>query len=36
MPHPDRDKPGIALKVRDDEIERIAVDFVTAQLTAEG
>ncbi len=36
LPHPDRDKPGIVTMVRDEEIERIAVDFVTAQLTAEG
>lgn len=28
MPHPDRRKPEIAPMVRDDEIERLAVDFV--------
>jgi hypothetical protein len=36
LPHPDRDKPAIAPMVRDDEIERIAVGFVTAHLLAEG
>lgn len=29
LPHPDRSKPDIAPMVRDDEIEHIAVDFVT-------
>ncbi len=29
LPHPDRDTPGLAPMVRDDEIERIAVDVAT-------
>jgi superfamily II DNA or RNA helicase len=36
LPHPDRDKPGIAPMVRDDEIELIAVEYVTALLTGQG
>jgi hypothetical protein len=36
LPHPDRDKPGIAPMVRDEEVERIAVETVTALLRSEG
>ena len=36
LPHPDRLKPGIAPMVRDDEIERIAVQAVIAYEEARG
>jgi hypothetical protein len=36
LPHPERSSPAVAPMVRDDEIERIAVRFVTALLEAEG
>ena len=36
LPHPDKNKPEIAPMVRDDEIERRAVDFVIAHEEAEG
>ncbi len=36
LPHPDRTKPNIAPMVRDDEIERIAVDAVIAFEEARG
>lgn len=36
LPHPERDSPGIAPMVRDDEIERIAVQGVTAYEEARG
>ena len=36
LPHPERDKPGIASMVRDEEVERIAVETVTARLRSEG
>ncbi len=36
LPHPERQSPGIAPMVRDNEIERIAVDTVTAYEEARG
>ena len=36
LPHPERNAPGIAPMVRDDEIERIAVEAVTAFEEAHG
>ncbi|SOY52696.1 protein NO VEIN domain-containing protein [Cupriavidus taiwanensis] len=36
LPHPDRSAPGMAPFVRDDEIERIAVDAVIAMERARG
>ena len=36
LPHPDRATPGLAAMVRDDEIERIAVDAVIAYERARG
>ena len=36
LPHPERTNPGIAPMVRDDEIERIAVEAVTAYETKRG
>jgi superfamily II DNA or RNA helicase len=36
LPHPERSSPAVAALVSDDEIERIAVRFVTALLEAEG
>jgi superfamily II DNA or RNA helicase len=36
LPHPDRANPGLAAMVRDDEIERIAVDAVIAFEKARG
>jgi hypothetical protein len=36
LPHPDRANPGLAAMVRDDEIERIAVDAVIAFENARG
>jgi len=36
LPHPERDAPGIAPMVRDDEIERIAIETVTAFELARG
>jgi hypothetical protein len=36
LPHPDRKKPEIAPMVRDDEIERLAVDFVIAHERERG
>jgi hypothetical protein len=36
LPHPQRTEPTIAPMVRDDEIERIAVDAVTAALQEQG
>lgn len=36
LPHPDKNKPEIAPMVRDDEIERRAVDFVIAYEEAQG
>jgi superfamily II DNA or RNA helicase len=36
LPHPDRTKPGMAPFVRDDEVERIAVDAVIAMERARG
>ena len=36
MPHPERSSPAVAALVSDDEIERIAVRFVTALLELEG
>jgi hypothetical protein len=36
LPHPDRASPGLAAMVRDDEIERIAVDGVIAFERARG
>ncbi len=36
LPHPERQTPAIAPMVRDDEIERIAVDAVTAHEEAQG
>ena len=36
LPHPDRQSPGIAPMVRDDEIERIAVEAVIAYENAQG
>jgi superfamily II DNA or RNA helicase len=36
LPHPDRTSPGMAAFVRDEEIERIAVDAVTAMERARG
>ena len=36
LPHPDRDKPNIAPMVRDEEIERIAVQAVIAYEEARG
>lgn len=36
LPHPERTSPGIAPMVRDDEIERIAVQAVTAHEEAQG
>jgi superfamily II DNA or RNA helicase len=36
LPHPDRTSPGIAPMVRDEEIERIAVDAVIAHENARG
>jgi superfamily II DNA or RNA helicase len=36
LPHPDRSTPGIAPMVRDDEIERIAVDAVIKHEEARG
>ena len=36
LPHPERTAPGIAPMVRDDEIERIAVDYVIAHENARG
>jgi Protein NO VEIN, C-terminal len=36
LPHPDRSTPGMASFVRDDEIERIAVDAVIAHEHARG
>src|SRR5207237_1317718 len=36
LPHPERTSPAIAVLVPDDEIERIAVRFVTGILEAEG
>ncbi len=36
LPHPERTTPGIAPMVRDDEIERIAVDFVIEYEQARG
>jgi superfamily II DNA or RNA helicase len=36
MPHPDKNEPEIAPMVRDDEIERRAVAFVTAYEEAQG
>lgn len=36
LPHPERATPQMAMMVQDDEVERIAVDFVIALLRAEG
>jgi superfamily II DNA or RNA helicase/tetrahydromethanopterin S-methyltransferase subunit G len=36
LPHPERNSPAVAAIVQDDEIERIAVQFVTELLEAEG
>ncbi|MDX1522150.1 MAG: DUF3883 domain-containing protein, partial [Anaerolineae bacterium] len=36
LPHPERDTPGLAPMVRDDEIERIAVEAVIAYEQARG
>lgn len=36
LPHPDKNKPDIASMVRDDDIERIAVDFVIEREQAQG
>jgi hypothetical protein len=36
LPHPDKNKPEIAPMVRDDEIERLAVDFVIAREEVQG
>ena len=36
LPHPERASPQMAPMVQDDEIERIAVDFVTKLLEADG
>jgi hypothetical protein len=36
LPHPERDAPGVAPMVRDDEIERIAVQAVIAHEEAQG
>ncbi|MDE2100037.1 MAG: DUF3883 domain-containing protein [Patescibacteria group bacterium] len=36
LPHPERTTPGMAPMVRDDEIERIAVDFVIRHEQARG
>jgi hypothetical protein len=36
LPHPDRETPGLAAMVRDDEIEHIAVDAVIAYEKARG
>jgi hypothetical protein len=36
LPHPERTSPAVAAMVQDDEIERIAVRFVTALLEAKG
>jgi hypothetical protein len=36
LPHPDRDKPAIAPMVRDDQIERTAIQVVTALLRTDG
>ncbi len=36
LPHPDRDTPGLAPMVRDDEIERIAVEVATRCEEARG
>jgi len=36
LPHPDRASPGLASMVRDEEIERIAVEAVTAYEAARG
>jgi superfamily II DNA or RNA helicase len=36
LPHPERTSPAIAPMVRDEEIERIAVQAVTAKLESEG
>ena len=36
IPHPERNDPGIAPMVRDEEIERIAVDAVIAREEARG
>jgi hypothetical protein len=36
LPHPERASPGMAPMVRDDEIERIAVDFVIQHEQARG
>jgi SNF2 family DNA or RNA helicase len=36
LPHPDKNKPDIAPMVRDDEIERRAVAFVTAHEESQG
>ena len=33
LPHPERDQPGIAPMVRDDEIERIAVEAAARDHT---
>lgn len=36
LPHPERSEPGIAVMVRDDDIERIAVDAAIAYEAARG
>ncbi|HYV39724.1 MAG TPA: helicase-related protein, partial [Gemmataceae bacterium] len=36
LPHPERASPAVAAMVRDEEIEHIAVQFVTALLESEG
>jgi hypothetical protein len=36
LPHPERTSPGIAPMVRDDEVEKIAVEIVTAYEEARG
>jgi hypothetical protein len=36
LPHPERSSPALAAMVRDEEIERIAVEFVVALLRTEG
>jgi hypothetical protein len=36
LPHPERSSPAVAAVVQDDEVEGIAVAFVTARLEAEG
>lgn len=36
VPHPERDQPSIAPMVRDEEIERIAVEFASAEAMKDG